>query len=71
MSLLEVHDLWVEVEGKQKSFQILDSFETDPMSGKISFHSPLGKALLHHRIGDTITIRTPSGSVVYRIVDIR
>lgn len=51
------HTVTVETGGKQKSFQILGSSETDPQRGIISHLSPLGAALLEHRVGDTITIK--------------
>jgi len=37
--------------------------EADPLNGRISYESPIGKALLGHRIGDKIKIETPGGSI--------
>jgi len=44
--------------------------EVDPEHSKISIASPLGKALLHRREGDIITVETPSGEITYTIVRI-
>ena len=44
--------------------------EADPLSGKISDESPLGVALMDKSIGDTATITTPKGEMVYEIKEI-
>lgn len=61
----------VESNGVRTTFQILGSHETNPEKGRISYRSPLGAALINHRQGDTVTIKTPKGLVEYRIVEIR
>lgn len=45
----------VEISGKQKMFLILGSTETDPAAGVISHKSPIGAALMGHRVGDTVS----------------
>ena len=55
---------------EEKTFQIVGPDETDPPRGRISFKSPLGAALMKHQIGDEITLKTPRGAVVYRIIEI-
>jgi len=52
-------------------FHIVGSKETDPTSGKISYESPIGSALLNHRVGDIVRVKTPSGSINFKIVGIR
>jgi transcription elongation factor GreA len=54
-------------DGESEIFIIVGSSEADSRAGKISHESPMGKALLGHRIGDTITVSTPSGSLSLRI----
>lgn len=51
-------------------YQIVGSKETDPVKGKISNESPLGRAFLGRKVGDSVTIRTPSGSVAYQIAKV-
>jgi transcription elongation factor GreA len=46
------------------------SDEADPMSGKISFESPIGASLIGHKVGDIIGVNTPAGSQKYEIVGI-
>lgn len=55
--------------GKQK-FQIVGEEESNPMQGKISYKSPIGKALLGHKKGDQFLIDTPQGKVEYKVLKI-
>lgn len=61
----------LEMNGEQKTFQIVGPQETDPAHGRISQQSPLGAALLDHAKGDAVTIKIGSGSQTYRILEIR
>lgn len=56
--------------GEQKTFSIVGPTETDPLQGKISNESPLGKAFLGKSVGDSAEIELPSGTVVYTIKSI-
>jgi len=60
----------VEVNGKEKSYTILGSSETDPTRGIISHTSPIGSVLLGKKKGDHITVAVRDSSVEYRIKDI-
>lgn len=60
----------VLVGGVSKTFQILSSNETDPTRNIISHHSPLGSALLGHKVGDTVTIPVKGTDVAYTITEI-
>ena len=44
-------------------YQIVGSAETDPLNGKISNESPIGKAVLGRKKGDTVEVSTPGGSM--------
>jgi len=57
-------------EGKEE-FQIVGSEEADVLNSRISFLSPLGKALLEKREGETIKINTPEGEKEYKIIKIK
>lgn len=56
--------------GKIQQFTIVGPFETSPAVGKISYESPLGKALLGKCVGDTVEVITPIGPEKYVIEDI-
>lgn len=57
----------VEVKSKERAFEIVGLNEANPASGKISDESPLGKALLGRKIGDSAEAQTPSGRIIYKI----
>ena len=51
-------------------FLIVGSEESDSLDGKISNESPVGKALLGKVKGDTVTLMTPKGEMIYTIKSI-
>lgn len=53
-----------------KKFQVVGTVEADPMNGKISDQSPIGKALLGKKLGEEVQIVTPSETHTYKIVEI-
>jgi len=57
-------------EKKEKKFKIVSSIESDPEKNKISDESPVGKALLHKKIGEVVLIKTPQSSKNFKIIDI-
>ena len=58
-------------ENNTRTFQMVGSEETDMLSGKISYKSPLGQALFGKKVGDTANVSTPKGEVVYDIINIQ
>jgi transcription elongation factor GreA len=56
--------------GKAKEFQIVGTVEADPLNGKISDESPIGRALLGKKEGEDVEIKTPVETAVYKIVSI-
>jgi len=61
----------VERDGAEEVYSIVGSEEADPIAGKISNESPMGKAFLGKRRGDTVEVKTPGGNITYMIKDIR
>jgi transcription elongation factor GreA len=57
-------------DGKER-FMIVGSAEADPAAGKISNESPVGRALLGHKKGDTVAVSVPAGDWTYKIISIR
>jgi len=64
------HEVIVEVNGKQKKYQILGSAETDPISGVISHNSPIGQALLGRHIGEIVKVELKGREVEYKIISV-
>jgi transcription elongation factor GreA len=60
----------MSANGKTKEFQVVGTVEADPLNGKISDESPIGKALLGKSVGDSIEIKTPAETTVYKIKNI-
>lgn len=61
----------VEINGKKRSYELTGSQETDPTTGRVSHLSPLGAALLGKKAGDVASVKGPSKTVVYRIIEVR
>ncbi len=55
----------------EETFQIVGSAEADATAGKISFTSPIGKALIGHRAGETIRVQVPAGTMDFKVVEVR
>jgi transcription elongation factor GreA len=56
--------------GKEKTYHIVGSNEADPLKGKVSNESPMGKALLGRARGEEVTIPTPIGTKQCKVVEI-
>ena len=56
--------------GEEESYKIVGSTEADPINGRISDESPVGKAMLGHTVGDVVEVEIPSGAVSYELVEI-
>ncbi len=54
-----------------QSYVLVGSEEADVASGKISYRSPIGAALLGKKKGETVTVATPRGRVAYTIVGVK
>jgi len=50
------------------AFHLVGPSEVDPLQGRISYRSPVGASLIGRRVGDTVTVQTPAGNVVYRVL---
>ena len=59
----------VDVNGQQDEFIIVSSIEADPMEGKISDESPVGKSLIGAKVGDMVTVASTI-KATYRILEI-
>jgi transcription elongation factor GreA len=53
-----------------ETYHLVGPKEADPSNGRISHESPIGKAILGHHTGDTVTAETPVGSIQFKIVKI-
>jgi transcription elongation factor GreA len=59
-----------EAGADEEMYRIVGPAEADPKAGRVSYESALGKALIGHRVGEEVEIRTPNGVYSVRIVAI-
>ena len=57
-------------EGQRKTYRLVGPDESDPASGKLSFQSPMGQALMKRRVGDVVMVRRPAGEIELEIVSL-
>jgi transcription elongation factor GreA len=57
-------------EGREYRYTLVGAYEAKPSAGLISNESPVGKALLGHKIGDIVIVSTPGGVKEYTILRI-
>lgn len=67
-STVEVYD---EEFDETLKLTIVGSTETNPEEGKISNESPVGKALLGAKKGDKVTVKSPAGDIIYKVMSIK
>ena len=56
--------------GDKETYTIVGSAEADPFEGKISNDSPIAKSLMGRKVGDQVTVQTPGGEMLVKIVEI-
>jgi transcription elongation factor GreA len=59
-----------EEDFPEETYHIVGTKEADSRKGKISHESPIGEALLGHGAGDEVTVKTPGGSILLKILKI-
>ena len=53
-----------------ETYYVVGAKEADPRHGKISNESPIGRALMDHKVGDMVEAETPSGKLKFRILKV-
>jgi transcription elongation factor GreA len=61
----------VESDGDEQTYVLVNTAEADPRSGRISDASPVGRAIIGARAGDTVTVSSPAGSSEYIVREVR
>jgi transcription elongation factor GreB len=59
-----------ETSGQIQTFQIVGVDEADIAGGKVSFISPVARALINKKVGDRITLKREGADIVFEVVDI-
>ena len=66
--IVTVYDMEFDEE---MEFKIVGSTEANSLQGKISNESPVGRALIGKRVGDTVVVETQAGEIEYKVLDIK
>jgi len=53
-----------------ETYHLVGPTEADPRNGKISYESPIGRALMDKKVGDTAETETPGGKIKFKIIKI-
>ena len=57
VGLYDEVEIFLEATGMTQTLRVVTTVRTDPLHGLVSKESPLGKALLGHRVGETVTVQ--------------
>ena len=60
----------LDEDDKKQRYQIVGMTEADARQGRISYDSPLGRALIGKTVGDTFEVQTPRGARSYEVVTV-
>jgi transcription elongation factor GreA len=61
----------VQEEGfDPETYHLVGAKEADPRNGKISNESPIGRAVMDHKVGDVVEAETPGGKIKFKILKI-
>lgn len=62
---------YADADGRENRITIVGIDEVDPARGRVSWISPIARALLKAREGDSVTVRTPAGSETVEVLEVR
>ncbi|MCR4324462.1 MAG: transcription elongation factor GreA [Candidatus Curtissbacteria bacterium] len=61
----------VSGDGEKRDFSIVGELEASPIEGKVSNISPIGKALLGAKVGDSVKVEIPDGELTFKILSVK
>jgi transcription elongation factor GreA len=61
----------IEEDGEAATYTIVGAAEADPRKGKISNESPIGKAIIGHKAGETLQVEAPGGHFKVKILKVK
>ncbi len=59
-----------EADSPPETYHVVGAKEADPRNGRISNESPIGRALMDHKVGDVVQVETPGGKLSFKILKI-
>lgn len=67
-SLVEIRQVG---SGKKQVYRVVGPAEANPENHMISFESPVGRAIMGHKVNDLVMVNAPAGDTKYRIISIK
>ncbi len=58
-------------DGKKESYTLVDIMEASPSDGKISYKSPVGRALMGKKKGEKVEVAVPAGTLKFKILEVK
>lgn len=71
--LIEIGNTFVikDEDGRKRELTLVGFNEADPANGRISNDSPMGRAFIKKKVGETVEVEAPRGSIIYKILEIK
>lgn len=66
-SMVRVRDIELD---EQEEYKLVGTVEADPMNNRISNESPVGRAIIGHKVGDIVDVEVPMGVIKYEILSV-
>ena len=66
-SMVKVRDIEMD---EVEEYKLVGTVEADPMNNRISNESPVGRAIMGHKVGEIVDVEVPTGIIKYEIVSV-
>ena len=66
-SVIKVRDIEMDEE---EEYKLVGTIEADPMNNRISNESPVGRAIIGHKVGEIVDVEVPMGVIKYEILSV-
>ena len=66
-SVVKVRDIEMDEE---EEYKLVGTVEADPMNNRISNESPVGRAIIGHKVGEIVDVEVPMGIIKYEIMSV-
>ncbi|MBP6881976.1 MAG: transcription elongation factor GreA [Candidatus Levybacteria bacterium] len=64
-------EVTLKIDDTHEIYRVVGEWEADPAEKKISHESPLGKALMGKKVGESVEVQAPAGKIIYTVVSVK
>jgi len=64
-------EVTLKIDDSHEVYRVVGEWEADPAEKKISHESPLGKALMGKKVGESVEVQAPAGKIIYTVVSVK